>query len=218
MGVRARMHAGLARQLRHPAGLAGHLVGLMMNRRNRRTITAAVDALAPSEGAVVADIGFGGGVGVELLLDRVGAAGRVHAVEVSSAMLSRAARRFRDEIADGRLSLHAASLTDLPLRAAALDGAITINTIYFIADQHRAFSELARVLQGSGRAVIGLADPEWMSELPTTPHGFRLRPVAELMDAATRAGLHVDEDRRIGPDPHPYHLLVVSPAPSAVSS
>jgi len=79
MGVRARMHAGLARQLRHPAGLAGHLVGLMMNRRNRRTITAAVDALAPSEGAVVADIGFGGGVGVELLLDRVGAAGRVHA-------------------------------------------------------------------------------------------------------------------------------------------
>ena len=215
MGVRARMHAGLARQLRHPAGLAGHLVGLMMNHRNRRTITAAVDALAPSEGAVVADIGFGGGIGVELLLDRVGSAGRVHAVEVSRAMLSCAARRFRDEIATGRLSLHAASLTDLPLRPAALDGAITINTIYFIADQHRVFSELARVLHNSGRAVIGLADPEWMSGLPTTPHGFRLRPVAEVMDAATRAGLHVDEDRRIGPDPHPYHLLVVSPAASA---
>lgn len=95
---------------------------------------------------------------------------------------------------------------------------ITINTIYFIADQHRAFSELARVLQGSGRAVVGLADPEWMTRLPTTPHGFRLRSVTEVMDAATRAGLDVDEDRRIGPDPHPYHLLVVSRAPSAVSS
>ena len=166
------MHAGLARQPRHPAGLAGQLVGLMMNRRNRRTITAAVDA----------------------------------------------PRRFRDEIADGRLSLHAAPLTDLPLRVTALDGAITINTIYFIADQHRAFSELARVLQGSGHAVIGVADPECMSGLPTTPHRFRLRPAAEVMDAATRAGLHVDEDRRIGPDPHPYHLLVVGPAPSAVSS
>ena len=55
-----------------------------------------------------------------------------------------------------------------------------------------------------------------MSGLPTTPHGFGLRSVAEVMDAATRAGLHVDEDRRIGPEPHPYHLLVVSPAPSAV--
>jgi SAM-dependent methyltransferase len=212
------MHAGLARQLGHPAGLAGRLVGLMMNRRNRRTITAAVDALAPPEGAVVADIGFGGGLGVELLLDRVGSTGRVHAVELSSAMLSRAARRFRDEIANGRLSLHAASLTDLPLRPAALDGAITINTIYFIRDQDRAFSELARVLQGSGRAVIGLADPEWMSAMPTTPYGFRVRPVSELMDAATCARLHVDEDRRIGPDPHPYHLLVVSPAPSAAAS
>lgn len=201
-----------------PQGLPDILVGLMMNRRNRRTIAAAVDTLAPSEGAVVADIGFGGGVGVELLLDRVGAAGRVHAVEISSAMLTLAARRFRDEIADGRLSLHAASLTDLPFPPAALDGAITINTIYFIADQHRAFAELARVLQGSGRAVIGLADPEWMSGLATTPHGFRLRPVAEVIQAATRAGLHVDEVHRIGPDPHPYHLLVVSRAPSAVSA
>lgn len=212
------MHAALARQLGHPAGLAGQMVGLTMNRRNRRAITAAVDALAPPEGAVVADIGFGGGIGVELLLDRVGSAGRVHAVEVSSAMLSRAARRFRDEIANGRLSLYAASLTDLPLRPAALDGVITINTIYFIDDQDRAFSELARVLQGSGRAVIGLTDPEWMSGMPTTPYGFRVRSVSELMDAATRAGLHVDEDRRIGPDPHPYHLLVVSPAPSAAAS
>ena len=217
MGIRARMHEGLARQLGHPAGRAGQLVGLVMVRRNRRTITAAVDVLAPPEGAVVADIGFGGGVGVELLLDRVGSAGRVHAVEVSRAMLGRAARRFRDEIANGRVELHVASLTDLPLRSAALDGAITINTIYFIADQDRAFSELARVLQGSGRAVIGLADPEWMRGLPTTPHGFRLRPVAEVVDAATRAGLHVD-DRRVGPDPHPYHLLVVSRAPSAGAS
>lgn len=44
-------------------------------------------------------------------------------------MLNRAARRFGSEIADGRLSLHAASLTDLPLPQASLDGAITINTI-----------------------------------------------------------------------------------------
>ena len=59
-------------------------------------------------------------------------------------MLNRAARRFRAEIADGWLSLDAASLTDLPLPQASLDGAITINTIYFIADLDRAFDRARR--------------------------------------------------------------------------
>lgn len=214
MRLRARLSAGVARQLRHPGGFAGHVVGVLMNRRNGPTISAAVEALSPRAGTVVADIGFGGGLGVEVLLDRVGVAGQVHAIEVSTAMLNRAARRFRGELASGRLSLHAASFTDLPLPDASLDGAITINTIYFVADLGRAFSELSRALKASGHAVIGLGDPEWMSTLPTTGHGFRLRPVSEVVDAAAHAGLIVDEDRRVGQGAHPYHLLVVSPAPS----
>lgn len=185
-----------------------------MNRRNGPTISAAVDALSPRAGTRVADIGFGGGLGVEALLNRVGTAGQVHAIEVSTAMLNRAARRYRGEIASGRLTLHAASFTDLPLPDASLDGAVTINTIYFVADLGRAFSELARALKASGHAVIGLGDPEWMSTLPTTGHGFRLRPMSEVVDAVAQAGLIVDEDRRVGQGPHPYHLLVVSPAPS----
>lgn len=188
----------------------------MMNRRNGRTIAAAVNALSPQPGTVVADIGFGGGVGIRLLLDRVGAAGQVHGIEISRAMLDRAARRFGSEIADGRLSLHAASLTDLPLPWASLDGAITINTIYFIADLDRAFSELARALRPSRHAVVGVADPEWMSKQPTTEHGFRIRPVSEVLDAAARVGLIVDEERSLGDGPYPYHLLVFSAAQSVV--
>lgn len=214
MSLRASVSARVARQLRHPAGLAGHLVAVMMNRRNRRSIAAAVDALSPSPGTVVADIGFGGGLGIELLLDRVGAAGKVHGIEVSTSMLNRAARRFGREIADGRLSLQPASLTDLPLPEASLDGAITINTIYFIADLELALSELARALKPSCHTVIGLADPEWMSQLPTSDYGFRLRPVSEVKAAAAQAGLVVDEHRRVPEGAHPYHLLVVRPASS----
>ena len=206
----------MARQLRHPGGLVGHLVGAVMDRRSGRTIAAAVKALSPQPGTVVADIGFGGGVGIRLLLDRVGAAGQVHGVEISRVMLDRAARRFGDEIADGRLSLHAASLTDLPLRRASLDGAITINTIYFIADLERAFSELARALRPSRHAVVGVADPEWMTTQPTTEHGFRIRPVSEILDAAAHVGLVVDEDRSLNHGRYPYHLLVFSGAHSVV--
>ena len=206
------MNAGVARQLRHPGGLAGHLVGVMMNRRNRRTIAASVDALSPAAGTVVADIGFGGGFGIGLLLDRVGMRGRVHGIEVSTTMLGRAARRFRSEIADGRLTLHAASITDLPLPDASLDGAITVNTIYFIDDLVRALSELGRTLKASGQVVVGVADPDWMRAHPAVNHGFRIRPVSTVVDAARDAGLILDDHRRVGQGPYPYHLVVLRPA------
>jgi arsenite methyltransferase len=112
MDVRRRIYAGIARQLGHPAGLAGRLVGVALNLGDRKHVTAAVDALSIPPGGVVADVGFGGGVGIALLLDRVGASGRVHGVDVSSEMLRRAARRFREEISAGRLELYQASMTD----------------------------------------------------------------------------------------------------------
>ena len=206
------MIAGMARQLRRPAGLAGYLVGAMMNRGNRALIAGAVDALSPAAGTVVADIGFGGGHGIQLLLNRVGSTGRVHGIELSTAMLNRAARRYRRAASDGRLALHAGSLTDLPLPDSSLDGAITVNTIYFVDDLDRAFSELGRTLRASSHAVIGIADPDWMRELSFTTYGFRLRAMSTITNAVASAGLILDDHRRGRQGPHPYHVLVVSPA------
>jgi len=52
--------------------MRGRLVGMMLNRSNRGTIAQAIDALELQPGAVAADLGFGGGVGLALLLERVG--------------------------------------------------------------------------------------------------------------------------------------------------
>jgi arsenite methyltransferase len=143
MDLRRRLHRVMARQLGHPAGLAGRTVGKALNRSNRKAVTAAIDALSLPPGAVVADIGFGGGVGLGLLLDRVDGRGHVHGVEVSSQMLRSASARYRHELSAGRLTLHEAPMTELPFVAASLDGVITTNTIYFVADLDRAFAELA---------------------------------------------------------------------------
>ena len=109
MDVRRRIYAGIARQLGHSAGLAGRFVGVALNVGDRKHVTAAVEALSIRPGAVLADIGFGGGVGIALLLERVQPGGKVHGVDISSEMLSRAARRFREEISAGRLELHRAT-------------------------------------------------------------------------------------------------------------
>jgi arsenite methyltransferase len=153
MGLRTRL-TQLARQLGHPAGLAGRLVARGAEPGHEQLITTVVRALDPSAGATVADVGFGGGLGLRLLLNEVHGS-IVHGVEVSAAMLQRAQTTFGDEITSGRLLLHRASIEQLPLGGSSLDGAITVNTLYFVPDLDRAFGELARVLNSSGRVDRG---------------------------------------------------------------
>ncbi|MCV7132512.1 methyltransferase domain-containing protein [Mycobacterium hodleri] len=213
MGVRDTVMAGIAQQLGHPRGLRGRLVGAALNRGNRRFVRAAAQAMVqPGEASVVADIGFGGGVGLKFLLAGVGPSGRVHGVEVSETMINQAAGRYRRDIAAGRLSLHSATMTQLPFADGELDGAMTVNTIYFVADLDTAFRELARVMNGRGRLVIGLADPEVMAKLPFTGHGFQLRPVPDVIDGLRSTGLAV-EHRQISADPNAPHLLIAHAAP-----
>lgn len=206
--------AELAAQLGHPRGLPGRLVGRLLNRSNKSTVGAAVDALAVPPGAVLADLGFGGGVGLGLLLRRLGATGQVHGVEVSTTMLTGAARRFRQEIEAGRLVLHRGPIEQLPLPSASVDEAITLNTFYFITDLTGALGECARVLKPGGRLVVGLGDPDAMARLPFTAHGFHLRPVAEVAEKLRDASLEVGEHRRVGTGRTAYHLLVATGPPS----
>jgi SAM-dependent methyltransferase len=200
---------GLARQLGHPQGLRGRLVVRMLNRANRVAMTDAVSALAPRPGATVADVGFGGGLGLDLLLDAVGPEGQVVGIDRSRTVIDRTTRARRHHIADGRLTLHLASMLQLPLADGALDGALTVNTVYFVEELDRALAELARVTATSGRVVIGLGDPDAMARERVVQHGFRLRPVAEVVEMVTGAGFHLEDHRRTAAGKDAMHLLVL---------
>lgn len=206
------LRATFARQLSHPRGLGGRLVGAVLNRYNRRSMTTAVQELELPPGAAAADLGFGGGAGLGLLLGQVGESGRVHGVDVSATMLDRAARRYRDEITTGRLQLHTASMTQLPLPDHVLNGAITFNTAYYIAELDQSLAELQRVLTSTGRAVLGLADPDAMAARSFTQHGLRLRTIGEITDMLPAAGLALTRHHHLDHNAETFHLLVVEPA------
>jgi arsenite methyltransferase len=196
----------LARQLGLPSGPVGRLVmARMLNKANRPMVTPTVDALELRPGDVGADIGFGGGVALELLLDRVGPTGRVIGVDLSPSMVNRAVARFRNE---PRLSVYQGSITELPLGEATIDGVSSTNTIYFVDDLERAFAEVARVLTPGGRFALGIGDPDLMRKMPVTTHGFRIRPVDEVLAALAAARLTVKDQRRIGPAERFFHLIL----------
>jgi len=209
------MTAGMARQLRQPTGIRGRLVGRSLNRGNRKTVLAAVDATGLEPGQSAADLGFGGGLGLRSLLDRGGPEGHVHGVDFSETMVSMARRGFRDDVAAGRLTLHAGDLVDLPLPDNSVDAVITINTVYFVSDLERALAEIARVLRATGRAVIGVGHPETMASMPFTAHGFTLRPIDELVRHLRATGFAEPQDQRVGTGDGAFHLLVADLGPGA---
>ncbi|WP_410672983.1 class I SAM-dependent methyltransferase [Amycolatopsis sp. cmx-4-68] len=209
MGLRDSFQAGLARQLGHPSGLRGRIVGAMLNRRNRMAVVKAVTALELSGAETALDIGFGGGLGLSLLLRE---AATVHGVDISATMLDRARGTFGAEVAAGRLRLHEGSMTALPLDDGAVDAIVSTNTIYFVDDLGAAFAEVARVLAPGGRFVLGIGDPELMSRSKMlTDNGFRLRPVGELKTALSTAGLPVTRHEQFGHSGLGFHLLTSGP-------
>jgi ubiquinone/menaquinone biosynthesis C-methylase UbiE len=211
-GARQRLLSTIAGQLGRPHGLVGRGVAIMLNRGNRRSVAAAVQATEIEPGGVAADIGFGGGVGLSLLLDRVGDDGLVHGIEVSEDMLRRARSRFAAHIEAGRLRLTDGSLTAVPLDDNSVDAAITVNTVYFVPELDAACAELARVLRPRGRVVVGIGAPEAMARLPFTSYGFTLRPVSDVIAALQKAGLDVVEQSRLDDIAIPHHLLVAQRA------
>jgi SAM-dependent methyltransferase len=201
--MRAAVLARGARQLGHPHGWFGRWVmPRLLNRGNRPTVTGAVKALDARAGDTVADIGFGGGLGLRLLLDAVGPTGHVHGVDVSASALANARRAFRADA--GRLALQEGSITALPLPDNGIDGAICVNIVYFVEDVRAAFTEVARVLRPGGRLVLGVADPALLRALPFAPYGFIVRELDELRAALTESGFAEPHDHRLGE----FHLLV----------
>ena len=206
-GLRDRLWSGVAGQLSQPHGLLGRLTAIFLNRANMRAIAAAVDHCNAAPGDAVADVGFGGGAGLPLLLNRVGSAGVVHGIEVSETLLSRARARHRADVDAGRLRLAPGSLLDLPFGDASINAAITVNTVYFVADLDCACRELSRVIDRGGTVVIGIGDPDAMARIPATRHGFRLRPVKEVAAALHDAGFTQVDDHRLELAV-PHHLII----------
>ncbi len=207
MAIRERVLAGLSRQLGRPTGLVGKVIGRVLNRGNRSVILAAVEAAETGNGGTVAEIGFGGGAGLALLLDQVGPTGVVHGIEISLTMLAEARRRFENQVGKGTLRLHEAPMQQLPLPDGSVDAAVSTNTIYFVDDLGACMSELARVLRPGGRLALGVGDPAAMAKMPFTKRGFALRPVSEIIEALRVAGFRLIEDRRVGDGAEAFHVL-----------
>jgi arsenite methyltransferase len=134
----------------------------------------------------VLEVGFGGGVALDLILDRTD--GVVAGMEVSDAMLARGRRRFRRQIERGRLEVMPGGVPEIPYADASFDRALSTHTIYFWQDPAKGLREIHRVLAPRGRVVLATECPEHMGRRSYARHGFRIFRDNELEDLLRSAG------------------------------
>jgi arsenite methyltransferase len=140
-------------QLRRPHGALAPATARLLNVVNRpinRLAFAALDITGDEE---ILDVGFGGGVGLTMVLRRL-RTGHATGIDISDAMVSDAPHRFPQEIASGRLRVACADVATLPFADASFDKVYSVNTVFFWPDVAAGLSEIRRVLRPGGRLVI----------------------------------------------------------------
>lgn len=159
----------MARQLRRPSGWFGRRVMTsLLNEGNRALLDSVVETAAPTSGARVVDVGFGGGHTLDLLAPLVTPA-RVAGVEISGTMISAMRQRTGDAY-----ELHLADAATLPFPEGSIDIMLSVNTIYFWPEPDRVLAEMHRVLIPGGRLVLGYRSRAVLRMNPVTWFGFRL--------------------------------------------
>jgi ubiquinone/menaquinone biosynthesis C-methylase UbiE len=160
--------------MRKPSGWFGSVIlRRLLNRMNVAIVESTVSRLQLEPHHHVLEIGFGGGAALALVSKRL-ITGVITGVDFSPEMVREAERRFRHEIANGRLRVQLGDIGALPFASASFDRAFTINTIYFWPDTVQGFGEIRRVLKPGGLAVIALRSRENMERVSFTEHGFSL--------------------------------------------
>ncbi len=177
----------LAAQLRKPEGEPGVDVGLQMNEANEHISLNTYRQLQAMPGEHILEIGMGNGHFVKdlfLLCPDLWYTG----VDYSGTMVHAARELNATMIKNGNVNFEEASIDQLPVEDASIDGVVTANTIYFWPNPMDNARELIRVLKNGGRAVIAYRSTGCMDELEFTKYGFEKYAPADVESLLSSAG------------------------------
>jgi ubiquinone/menaquinone biosynthesis C-methylase UbiE len=144
----------LMRMFGRPTGVLGRLGGVIMARMNREAAAQIIEMLDFRPDDKVLEVGFGPGVGVELLLHRV-PAGSVAGIDYSQEMVKQASARNAAALRNRRVDLRYGSAERLPFADKTFDKVLAINSMQAWPDAGAGLREIQRVLKHGGNVALG---------------------------------------------------------------
>jgi ubiquinone/menaquinone biosynthesis C-methylase UbiE len=144
----------LMRMFGRPRGILGRLGGIIMARTNQQCAAWVIDLLGIQPNDSVLEVGFGPGVGIQLLAKSV-SGGYVAGVDPSEEMVQQAKARNVKAIESGRVDLRYGSVESLPFEHDTFNKALAINSMQVWPDAVAGLREMRRVMKLGGRIALG---------------------------------------------------------------
>ena len=145
------MHRIFMRMFGRPQGVLGRLGGSIMARMNQQCAAWVINLLDIQPHERVLEVGFGPGVGIQLLAR---SAGYVAGVDASEAMVEQATARNVQAVERGHVDLRHGSVERLPFADNTFDKALAINSMQVWPDAVAGLREIGRVLKPGGRIAL----------------------------------------------------------------
>jgi ubiquinone/menaquinone biosynthesis C-methylase UbiE len=144
----------LMRAFGHPTGILGRLGGMIMAHLNQRMYQRTIELLDIQPSDKVLEIGFGPGVGIQLLAGSV-SSGWIAGIDLSEEMVEMAKTRNAHSLETGKVELRQGSVESLPFENATFDKALSINSLQIWPDAIAGLREIWRTLKPGGKIVLG---------------------------------------------------------------
>jgi ubiquinone/menaquinone biosynthesis C-methylase UbiE len=129
-----------------PQGVLGKLGGVIMARTNRAIAARVVELLNIQPSDRVLEVGFGPGVGIQLLAEKI-TSGEVVGIDCSEEMVEQATARNAAAVGCGRVELQRGSVERLPFANETFDKALAINSMQIWPDPLAALRQMQLMLK-----------------------------------------------------------------------
>jgi ubiquinone/menaquinone biosynthesis C-methylase UbiE len=148
-------HRMLMRMFGRPKGILGRLDGIIMARTNQPCAAWVIDLLGIQPHDRVLEVGFGPGVGIELLARSV-SGGCIAGVDPSDEMVEQARARNVNAIESGRVDLRYGSVERLSFDDNTFTKALAMNSMHVWPDTVTGLRDMRRVMKPGGSIALGL--------------------------------------------------------------
>lgn len=142
-----------SQQCRKPSDRAGRAVLARMNVSHAAVTQWGLDHVEIREDFTILDVGCGGGRTIDRLAS-IATNGKVFGIDYSAESVAAARETNASRIAEGRVEIEQANVSNLPFSDATFNLATAVETHYYWPDLPRNVREVMRVLKPGGQFVI----------------------------------------------------------------
>jgi len=186
-----------------------------MNDTNAFITARTIEALAPTHGDCIVEIGPGNGALSCGLVQAIGAEGRYLGIEISGEM-AQLCEKMLGDISEARIDVHAGDCHDASVANASISGLMAVNVLYFVDDLDGLLTRIRPWFQPQGRCVFGIRPARTLESLRFHDFGYHIRSPEEIKEAMKAHGFgeismtHYDEgEGRLGDITFPNGSIII---------